>query len=104
LATRQNTCCFQQTQNLHFPRAASNKTFTLLGVCLQQPLTKQAIKTFTKHCACLSIICLFAEKPHTAKAQKSTDFTIFFIPTVWVYVKKNALVLANFIGIRNFFI
>jgi hypothetical protein len=39
---------------LHLLRAASAKTFIILGVCLKQSSTKQAIKAFTEHCACLN--------------------------------------------------
>jgi hypothetical protein len=72
------TVVFNNRRHLHFPRAASAKTFIILGVCLKQPSTKQAIRTSTEHCACLTNF--FAEKPQKlrkAETQKSTDFSYF---------------------------
>jgi hypothetical protein len=60
----------------------------LLGVCLKQPLTKQAIKTFTEHCACLSNF--FAEKLQKlrkAKARKSTGFSYLYQLTALMSIK-----------------
>jgi hypothetical protein len=76
--TLKHLVVFNKRKHLHFPRAASTKTLILLGVCLKQPLTEQAIKTFTEHCACLTNS--FAEKLQKlrkAKTQKSTDFSCF---------------------------
>jgi hypothetical protein len=80
-----------------FLRAANTKVFIILGVCLKQPSTKQAIKTFTEHCACLSNS--FAEKPQKlrkAETQNPHILLTFLYQTNCVYVKENTPALVYF--------
>jgi hypothetical protein len=66
---------------LHLLRAASAKTFIILGVCLKQSSTKQAIKTFTEHCACLNNrFYRKTTKIAQRKNPKISYFTNLFIP------------------------
>jgi hypothetical protein len=76
---------------LHLPRAASAKTFILLGVCLKQPSTKQAIKTFTEHCACLNNRFLSKNYKNCAKQKPKNPqiFSILLIAIKCVHVNRN---------------